>query len=189
MNRASIAPVLIVVPLMWAVIVTTIGAYPNGPEPAVTGGFGEPTCSQSGCHTSYEVDAGKALGLGDLVISGFPETYDPGQTYAIKLAVTHTEERYAWGFQLAVRIAESGVQAGELQPADDTTQVLVENGTQYIEHTMDGTATNTFDFVWVAPSGAVGDIVVHATGNAADGDMFPEGDYIYTTSITMPSQK
>jgi hypothetical protein len=57
-------------------IVSSVGAYPGGPDPAVTGGFGEPTCNQSGCHNSFELNAGRAPGLGDLVVSGLPTQYE-----------------------------------------------------------------------------------------------------------------
>ena len=59
-------------------------AFSAGPDPGVTGGFNEPTCNQSGCHDAYKLNAGRALGLGDLVITGLPKQYEPGKTYAIK---------------------------------------------------------------------------------------------------------
>ena len=111
--------------------------------------------------------------------------YEPGKTYPIKLAVTHTQDRKAWGFQLAARVKATGMQAGELKSIDGGTQVLEAKGIQYIEHTLDGTLTNTFNFNWVAPSGSAGEIVVHAAGNAADGGLLPDDDYIYTTNVTI----
>ncbi len=166
-------------------VATSIRAYPGGPDPAVTGGFGELTCNQSGCHTSYELNAGRISGLGDLLISGLPERYEPSETYPITLLITHTQDRGHWGFQLAARVNATGEQAGELQPIDGTTQVLEDNGIQYIEHTMEGIPTNTFNFNWLAPTGPVGEIIMHAAGNAADGDVSPEGDYTYSASVTL----
>jgi hypothetical protein len=160
-------------------------AFSAGPDPGVTGGFNEPTCNQSGCHNAYDLNAGRALGLGDLVISGFPKQYESGKTYPIKLAVTHTKDRIYWGFQLAVRAKATAAQAGDLKPTDRGTQMMEKNGIQYIEHTLDGNATNTFDFNWVAPSRAMGEVIVNAAGNAADGGLSPDGDYIYTTSVAM----
>lgn len=143
------------------------------------------TCHQSGCHLSFELNAGKANGLGDLVISGLPKQYEPGKTYPIKLAVTHVQDRRYWGFQLAARVKETGAQAGELKAIDDSTQVLDEKGIQYIEHTLKGIASNTFNFNWVAPNSPAGEVIMHAAGNAADGDDTPEGDYIYSASVTV----
>jgi Reeler domain len=166
---------------------TSISAYPTGPDPARTGGFGEATCNSLGCHRTYKLDEGKAAGLGDLVISGLPEKYEPGKTYPVKVTVTHLQDQGHWGFQLAARVKASGVQAGELKPTDERTQIVEDKGIQYIEHTMDGIFSNVFDFSWVAPASSVGDVIMHAAGNAADGDLTPEGDYIYTTSATIPS--
>ena len=166
-------------------VATSIRAYPGGPPPGVTGGFGERTCNQSGCHNSYELNAGRTSGLGDLVISGVPDQYQPGMTYSVRVTITHTEGRDAWGFQLAARVKESGAQAGEFKPTDGTTQTLLEKGIQYIEHTLEGTNSNVFELNWAAPSSSTGEIVLHAAGNAADGSLSPDGDYIYSTSATI----
>ena len=108
------------VALAFISIVSTVRAYPAGPPPGVTGGFGEPTCSQSGCHATFELNAGKAMGLGDLVISGFPKQYEPGKAYPIKMTITHaTPDRVVFGFQFAARVKDSGTQAGELHVTED----------------------------------------------------------------------
>jgi len=166
-------------------VATSIRAYPGGPPPGVTGGFGERTCNQSGCHNTFALNEGRTSGLGDLVISGVPEQYQPGMTYSVKVTITHTEGRDAWGFQLAARVKESGAQAGEFKPTDGTTQTLLEKGIQYIEHTLEGTNSNVFELNWAAPSSSTGEIVLHAAGNAADGSLSPDGDYIYSTSATI----
>ena len=169
-----------------SLLVTSLRAYSGGPDAGVTGGFGEPTCNQSGCHNSLELNAGRALGLGDVVVTGFPKLYEPGRMYSIKLAVTHTQDRKYWGFQLATRVKETGAQAGELKPTDGGTQVVVgKNGIPYLEHTLEGIATNTFNFSWVAPSGPGGDVIINVAGNAADGGGSPDDDYIYSTSVTV----
>jgi hypothetical protein len=165
--------------------VAAIHAYPAGPPAGVTGGFGEDTCVK--CHNSFDLNAGRAMGLGDLAVSGLPKQYQPGQTYQVKVEHTHVKDRSVWGFQLAARAKESGQQAGELKPVDDHTQVLSEKGIQYVEHTAEGTFSNVFQFDWTAPRDAVGDIVFNAAGNAADGDASAVGDYIYSTSIMIPA--
>lgn len=165
--------------------VPSIRAYPGGPDPGVTGGFGEQTCNQSGCHASYALNAGRASGLGDLLISGLPKTYEPGKSYTVKLAISHTMDRRHWGFQLAARVKATGAQAGELKPVDGNTQVLEKDSIQYIEHTLEGIAVNIFTFDWVAPGSPAGEVIIHASGNAADGDMTSEADYIYSTAVTV----
>ncbi len=166
-------------------LAASVRTFSSGPDAGVTGGFGEPTCNQSGCHNTFELNAGRASGLGDLVVTGFPKQYEAGKTYPIKLAVTHTQDRKYWGFQLAARVKETGAQAGELKPIDSGTQVVDKNGIHYIEHTLEGIATNTFNFNWVAPSGAGGEVIMHVAGNAADGGGSPDEDYIYATSVTV----
>jgi hypothetical protein len=164
---------------------TPVRAYSAGPDPATTGGFKEATCNQDGCHNSFAVNAGKEKKLGDLVFEGLPTKYEPGKTYPIKVTLTHKDGRQYWGFELATRVKETGAQAGKLTPADKMTQVIDEKGIQYIEHTIDGTESNTFAFNWVAPDKPVGEVSVDVAGNAADGDGGPEGDYIYTANATM----
>ena len=165
-------------------VAISVVAYPTGPPPAVTGGFGEKTCDQTGCHNSFELNAGRSLGLGGAEISGVPAQYEPGKTYPIKVTNTHTDGRLDWGFELAVRALATGAQAGDLKPINDATQILADSGIQYIEHTRAGIFSNVFEFNWVAPSGAMGDVIFNAAGNAANGDLLPTGDYISTASIT-----
>ena len=164
-------------------------AYSGGPDPGATGGFKEPTCNQSGCHNTFELNAGKGAGLGDLLVSGFPDRYEPGKKYPVKLAISHTQDRHYWGFQLAARVQSTGAQAGALQPGDGGTQVLEKNGVQYIEHTLEGIATNTFEFTWVAPAKGTGDVIVNAAGNAADGGGSPSDEYIYSTGLSVEAEK
>lgn len=158
-----------------------IRAYPEGPPPAVTGGFGEETCAR--CHNDYDLNAGRATGLGDLAVSGLPTQYEPGKAYPVRVEVAHTQDRQAWGFELAARVTEGGRQAGDLKPIDAKTQIQVEKDIQYVTHTADGVFSNVFEFSWVAPGSAVGDISVNVVGNAANGDLSPTGDYIYSTSV------
>jgi len=191
-TKSTFVPLLGLFTAAYMVLVGTfalgasVKAYSAGPDPAITGGFTESTCAQSGCHNSFEANAGKASKLGDVVIEGLPKQYEPGKTYPVKLTVTHTQGRMYWGFQLAARLKATGAQAGALKPADGKTQIVDEKGIQYLEHTLEGIETNTFTFDWTAPSSTAGEVVVDAAGNAADGDGGSMGDYIYTTSVAIP---
>ena len=170
---------------MLLVAVVSLRAYPKGAPPGVTGGFGEGTCYE--CHDSYALNAGRAAGLGDVVVTGFPKAYTPGETYPIKVEITHQQDPGAWGFQLATRAKETHAQAGTLKPMDAHTQILSMQHIDYITHTAEGTFSNVFEFAWVAPSAAPGEIVVNAAANAANDDASPVGDYIYSTSLSMAS--
>jgi len=163
----------------------SLHAYPKGAPPGVTGGFGEGTCNE--CHDSYALNAGRTAGLGDLVVTGFPKEYKPSETYPIKVEITHQQDPGAWGFQLAARAKETHAQAGMLKPTNANTQILSLQNIDYITHTADGTFSNVFEFNWVAPPTAVGEVVVNAAGNAANGDASPVGDYIYATSLSVAS--
>jgi hypothetical protein len=166
-------------------VVTSTAAFSGGPDLGHTGGFDEPTCQTSGCHADFELNSGRAKGLGDLVLEGLPEQYEPGKTYPVTLTITHVDGRQYWGFQAASRVKATGAQAGQLKATDQDTQVLEAKGVQYIEHTLLGIPTNTFTFDWVAPGSPAGDVIVHVAGNAADGSGEASGDYIYTTSVTL----
>lgn len=159
-----------------------VSAFPGGAQPGVSGGFGEQSCTS--CHNSFELNAGRAGELGDIVLSGLPKVYEPGTSYTVKVAVSHVEGRGAWGFQLAVRTS-GGQQAGALKPIDERTQVLTLAAVEYIGHTARGHMEPEFEMSWTAPPEPIGDIVVNVAANAADGDTSPAGDYIYTTSVTI----
>jgi hypothetical protein len=163
--------------------IATLRAYPKGAPPGRTGGFGEGTCVE--CHVSYDLNDGRTKGLGDLVVTGFPKEYKPGETYPIKVEVTQMQDSGVWGFELATRAKDTRAQAGTLKPADTTTQIESDSNIDYITHTAEGTFSNTFTFTWVAPAMAVGEIVVSAAANAANGDASPVGDYIYSTSLSL----
>ena len=169
--------------VMLLAAVASVRAYPKGAPPGVTGGFGEQTCNE--CHDTYALNAGRAAGLGDVVITGFPKEYKPGDTYPIKVEVTQQQDSGVWGFQLATRAKETHAQAGTLKPLDSHTQILSMQNIDYITHTAEGTFSNVFEFTWVAPSIAVGEIMVNAAANAANGDASPVGDYIYSTSLSI----
>jgi hypothetical protein len=99
--------------------------------------------------------------------------------------VTQQQDSGVWGFQLATRAKDTHAQAGALKPIDSHTQILSMQNIDYITHTAEGTFSNVFEFTWVAPSTAVGEIVVNTAANAANGDASPVGDYIYSTSLSI----
>jgi hypothetical protein len=158
-------------------------AYPLGAPAGFTGGPGENTCVV--CHSTYLLNAGRERGLGELVIEGLPDLYEPGHTYPVTVTLTQTKDRAYWGFQLAIRGQNGGAQAGELMPIDSHTQIVRARGLQYVESTQDGAESTAFQFTWVAPAIDMGPVLVSATGNAADGDDSPVGDFIYATSAIL----
>jgi uncharacterized protein (TIGR03437 family) len=83
--------------------------------------------------------------------------------------------------------------AGAPASCQRTTPTCPSNQTQqYMEHSLVGynatkgkTTSATYEFDWTPPSSDVGDIVIYAAGNAANGDLTQNGDHIYTKSYTL----
>jgi len=153
------------------------GPFPQGAPPGVTGGFGEPTCTQ--CHFDGELNAAG----GSLAIDGLPERYAPGETYRLIVRLRRAQLAAA-GFQLSARTADGG-QAGVLAGTGRATQVQAgPGGVQYAGHTEAGsgpTAPGAAEWTvqWTAPAANAGAVTFHASANAADGDRSPLGDHVY----------
>jgi hypothetical protein len=166
-----------------AALATTAGAaYLDGPPPAHTGGFGEPTCHR--CH----VDRPMNDPAGTLALAGWPDRYEPGRRYDLRLVLTRPGLARG-GFELAVRYAgpgpRAGRQAGTLRTRDARAAVVTASGVAYARHTEEGTDPTAPDTVawaleWEAPDGGGGLLVVHAAANAANDDASEFGDFIYT---------
>ncbi len=164
-----------------------------GPPLAMTGAPDEGTCI--GCHYTYGgANSVPNLGPGRVQITGLPAHYTPGQSYVVTVTVTANETSIRrWGFELTALDANgSSATTGELI-VTDALHVLKRTGSVldktrvYLSHNdEDGTSlgrtgSNSWTFDWTAPSSAAGEITFYAAGNAADGQVTPEGDYIYTT--------
>jgi hypothetical protein len=162
--------------------------YVDGPPPAHTGGFGEPTCDT--CHSGAAVDSG---GVALQVIA--PSTFTPGAEHGIEVRLVQPGMRRA-GFQLSARFAGgalAGRQAGELVaagPPEPPVRVVAAHAVSYAGHTLasaepiDG-GTARWRLRWHAPAGAaVSAVVFHAAANAADYDDSELGDRVYVASAT-----
>jgi len=185
---AKIAAVLSVVPAL-------IYAFSSGPPARRTGAPGDQLCTA--CHQ------GVANSGGGKVEVSFPGglSYTPGVRQQWTVTVTDSQAR-RWGFELSVRLAsdKANGQAGDLNPVDGSTQAKCEDDSlktaagcrasapvQFIEHTLEGAARNTFTFSWTPPATSVGDVVVYVAGNGANGNGQNTGDHIYTNSYTLTS--
>jgi hypothetical protein len=164
---------------------TTVAAtrlYLQNPPLRHTGGFGEPNCSA--CHFDNPVNDER----GEIRVSGFPETYQPGRTYTIVVEVRRPEMTRG-GFQAAVRHAggeQTGRQAGTVRSLDERVAVAQADSVRYLHHTVAGSAVSEdiarWHFEWTAPVRA-GEVVLHTAANAANGDNSEFGDYIYLAEI------
>src|ERR1044072_1764153 len=163
-----------------------VHAFSAGPTAGYPGAPQEDPEACAECHVPPDA------GTGTISISA-PQTYVPGQTYAI--TVTHTNPdppRLRWGVELTALDTASDEKAGELQSTHGLTQVLNNAGPgsarQYIEHTAAGTFIGqknsaSWTFNWTAPPVDVGPVIFYAAGNQANNDDNTSGDYIYKTFV------
>lgn len=166
--------------LSLAVAVVLAGAvmpplYRDGPPPGFSGGFGEDTCFA--CHFSGEVNDG----VGMVTMEGVPATYEPGRAYPLVVRLTRVEMNVG-GFQLAVRMADGGEQAGEVRPAGPGVTVVTDRDVQYAYQTLEGSTAADgvaeWSLEWIAPAGP-GPVRFDLAANAANGDDTAEGDAVY----------
>jgi hypothetical protein len=173
---------------------TPVSANEFGPISPFTGAPQEPisgdgaTCAYAplACHVSFALNSGPgSIGI------DVPAGYEPGLTYVIQVDVTQAGQM-RWGFQLTV-LDELLEKAGSLASTDLDTQIQnLFAPRQYVTHTLGGTAAgqanaNSWTFEWTAPDTDVGPVTFWAAGNAANNNALVTGDYIYTTSVTIPA--
>ncbi|MEO6725323.1 MAG: choice-of-anchor V domain-containing protein [Blastocatellia bacterium] len=166
-----------------------------GPPLGFTGAPGEGTCV--GCHYTFSQPNPPNTG-GKVEIIGLPATYTPGQSYTVTVTVSHPTAR-AWGFELTALDADgTSSTVGALTVTSPTTVLKRDSNDSgvlrtYLSHNGEpGIAvgkpiSNSWSFSWTAPAASVGDITFYAVGNAANNQISPEDDYIYTTSVKVAS--
>ncbi len=151
--------------------------YADGPPPAHTGGFGEPTCYD--CH----FDGPEPGQTAALRLDGLPETVVPGTRYPLTVTLVHPGMARA-GFQLSAR-HPGGRQAGVFLAPDSLRVQLQRSPTRvvYAAHTRAGNALTAPDtarwrLLWQAPA-THAPVVFHLAANAANGDDSAFGDVIF----------
>ena len=167
-------------------------SYVDGPPPAHTGGFGEPTCAA--CHRGGPADDG-----GGALEIRVPASYAPGGEHVLELRLASPGMRRA-GFQLSARYAEgprAGAQAGELLPPAEGgrgVRVAVAHDVAYAGHTAAAAPAGSGEALWRvrwrAPAGTapIAAVAFHAAANAADYDDSELGDRVYAaTAVSRPA--
>lgn len=162
-----------------------------GPPLGFTNAPDEGNCT--GCHYTFPLNSG----AGKVEITGLPASYVLGQSYQVTVTLSHPTAR-AWGFELTA-LDPNGTSStvGSLIPTNTTTTLLRESNASgqqraYLSHSEAGIAagkpnSNSWSFTWTAPATSVGDVTFYAVGNAANNQVSPEDDYIYTTSVKVLS--
>jgi hypothetical protein len=136
------------------------------------------------CHSSHELNAGD----GGVTVE-VAAMVEPGATVPITVRVDNqtvpaSEGSRRQGFEAAVRDAETGELWGTLILTDATATRYAEGDTDstYVTHTLAGTASTEWTFVWEPGLERSGTARVYVAGNAADGNGSSSGDYVYTTT-------
>jgi hypothetical protein len=164
-----------------------------GPPPAMTGGFGEPTCHS--CHFDNPEERGPDTDERALLLLGLPDHYEPGRAYALSIELRHPDLRRA-GFELSARFATGEAEARDagVLAALGARTATTRFGTpaiSYVHHTDSGTRVEEpgsarWEFEWRAPESSLAPVVFHFTGNAANDDDSELGDHIFVRSVTVP---
>lgn len=187
--------------LLWSLLAACPAAARSfGPALRLTGAPGDNPLACTQCHNSSPLNSGK--GSVRVVFPG--ASYQPGMTYRMRVELRDPDQQ-RWGFQLTARLASDPANsaAGDLIPPGDLTRAVCGNGAakpctsnnqiQLIMHTVAGTRTGIrngadFEFDWTAPPAGAGAVSFYVAGNAANGDGTNQGDYIYTSSLTIQEE-
>jgi uncharacterized protein (TIGR03437 family) len=200
-----------------SVIPILLYAYEYGPDAGYSGVPGEKgTCTAVGCHVGT-VNSGQGS-ISVAFPGGLSYAPGVKQHLVVTIADPSTSQRAWGFQLTARNASSSSTAAGVFASTNANTALmcagnpLTDLGTQvpysasntqtcpagktlqYIEHSLAGynatrgTGSGTFEFDWTPPSSNVGDIVIYVAGNAANGDLQPSGDHIYTKTYTLTSQ-
>lgn len=141
------------------------------------------------CHGSFTLNSGP----GKVEFLDLPSSYEPGQTYTIRVAVSQASIS-KFGFELTV-LDSTGAKAGTLATLNAFTSLATGtntsfNGRQYLSHSSNGTSQTAanrseWSFQWTAPATRIGKIGFYAAGVAANNNFSDNGDYVYTKSAVI----
>jgi hypothetical protein len=151
-----------------------------GPPLAHTGAPGEANCTA--CHASFPINSNN----GSFIIEG-PVSFRANENHTITVRLQDPGQS-RWGFELTTQ----GQGLISLLEPGRTQVSTAPNGFQYLRHTSLGTNAGTangpvsWTFNWTAPAVPSTQVVFWAAGNAANNNLGSSGDYIYTTSLTVP---
>ena len=183
-------------------------AFSTGPPlsrtgaPAIGGKPAEPLCTL--CHNFNPPN----MNNGQVEILDLPNSYSPGQVYAIRVRLSSTANQSyperKWGFQLTAVYQANGLGAGTwILPTEPPTDALLRNTYSsgststfrtrvYVSHTSPSArkgwpSPSVWNLAWVAPPVDSGAVIFLVAGNAANGDSASLGtdDQIYTGRDTV----
>jgi hypothetical protein len=100
-------------------------------------------------------------GGGTITVSGFPDSYTPGQAYVVTVA--HTGGSSIQNFNASVRVGTGPANAGTITAGTNTAVYSVSGETNGIHFSTPGQASGTF--TWTAPSPGVGPVKLYLAGH------------------------
>ena len=180
----------LILSLMGAVPVALF-AFSTGPPVMRTGAAIDGGTNCTACHSTFA--PANSDPRGSVTIAG--AGYTPGMPQTVTVSVKHPDQQ-RWGFQLIARLASDQTKQAGTFTVDDIVRVRCvtgdapcNGGLEFAEH-KSAPRTNvgdgfTFNVTWTPPATDVGNVILYAAGNAANGDGTPNGDRIYTTVATL----
>lgn len=167
-------------------------AFSSGPPAQRTGAPVDGGLSCTACHRTFAPANNDPRGSAVIELA----SYRPGQKATIRVTVHHPDA-HRWGFEItARRAADDRVSVGTFTPSNlirvvcgaGATPVPCNGEKEFATHTQAATRLGSdgrmvFEMEWTAPADDVGDIILYAAANAADGTNSPANDVIYTTQL------
>lgn len=164
-----------------------LASYSDGPPSGRTGAPGELTCYNGSCHNSFPLNSGP--GLASISIDAPSDGYIPDSTYSLRAHVSHPS-MLRFGFELIPYSPQLDASAGlmTLPQSANGIEIITEGDREYVRHNDATEASDSTDWLinWTAPAAGTGDIVFHAAYVASNFNGNRQGDYVYTTNLTIP---
>jgi len=182
-------------------VLSELGPIPSYTgAPAIRSKPAEWDCSL--CHLNFEWNNVNTPG-GAVEILDLPATYVAGTTYRLRVRLstdsTAFDPERDWGFQLTAVRASDGEGCGTFVLDDsDTLQIVSGEAGEhpelasrwYVEHKFAGLRPGLaspveWTFSWRAPDAPEDSVLFFCAANAANGDLDPGGDFIFTAADTV----
>lgn len=172
---------------LFIVLLTNNTATTNstGPAPNMVGLYGtQSTCNV--CHNSYALNS--AGGGISISVAGNPTSYIPGNTYQVTVTVSLSPAAARYGFEIAaVDVQNQNVGTfATIAGTQIVSSVINGNTISFLEHNTPSVG-GTWTFNWTAPVVSQGTVRFYAAGIAANNNNNSSGDYVYNTSLSLPS--
>lgn len=153
--------------------------YSGGAPSGRTGAPGEANCTA--CHNGSAQDGS---GVNELILNDGGTEYTAGET--VPMTLTLTDDAIKNGFQL-VALKTNDEMAGSFTITDNTNTKFVTSSLlnrDYVTHTSNGTASNSWTFDWDAPIEG-GDVTFYVASNKTNNNGASDsGDIIYLSQHT-----